>query len=92
MHDKNSQQTRYKRKVSQPDQRHLLNKNLHLTSYLIVKDQMFSKIKNKEKVSLLITFIQRITGGPNQCNKVRKRNKSIPIERKEQNCLYLQMT
>ena len=41
-----------------------------------------SKIKNKARMSALITTIQHFTGGSRQCNKARKR-KAIWIRKKK---------
>lgn len=67
IYDKNSQQTRKRRKLPHSDEASM--KNLQLKLFLVVKRQHGYSLR-LGSLAVLTAFIQHGTGGSGQCNKL----------------------
>lgn len=83
MHGKSSQQTESRRKFPYPDNEHLYR----LTDNMTINKNLYAFHLRLGDMFALSTPIQHYTGGPNQCNKRRKRsNMNIDWKGRNKNC------
>lgn len=73
LHDKNSQQTKHRRKLSQPDKGHLQKFIANIKLNGKIENSFRLRSRTRYKIFALTTFTQHCTESPTQCIKTRKR-------------------